>query len=57
MEGSGRGNCVDPEAIDERGGGSRRKSGFKIKHTDITGDHECKRLTGSEAQNKTNPLL
>ena len=56
MEGSGRGNCVDPEAIDESGG-STRKSGFKIKDTDITGDHECKRLTGSEAQNKTNPLL
>ena len=53
MEGSGRGNCVDPEAIDERGGGvETEESGFKIKHTDITGDHECKRLTGGEAQNK-----
>ena len=53
MEGSGRGNCVDPEAIEERGGRDGG-SGFKIKHrhTDLTGDHECKRLTGSEAQNK-----
>ena len=53
MEGSGRGNCVDPEAIEERGG-SRRGSDFEIKHrhTDLTGDHECKRLAGSEAQNK-----
>ena len=52
MEGSGHGNCVDPEAIEERG--VETGSDFKIKHrhTDLTGDHECKRLTGSEAQNK-----
>ena len=55
MEGSGRGNCVDPEAIEERGvttGGSD----FKInhRHTDVTENHECRRLTGSEAQTETN---
>ena len=57
MEGSGRGNCVDPEAIDERGGVETEEWFQNKTHTDITGDHECRRLTGSEAQNKTNPLL
>ena len=53
MEGSGPGNCVDPEAIEEHGGRDGG-SDFKIKHrhTDVTGDHECRRLTRSEAQNK-----
>ena len=49
MEGSGCGNCVDPEAIEDVG--SRQGSEFKInhRHTDVTGDHECRRQTGSEA--------
>ena len=51
MEGSGRGNCVDPEAIEDMG--LRRGSEFKVnRHTDVTGEHECRQLTGSEAKQK-----
>ena len=41
--------ALDPEAIEDVG--SRRGSGIqnKLRHTDVTGDHECRRLTGSEA--------
>ena len=46
--------ALDPEAIEDVG--SRWGSDFKIKHkhTDVTWDHECRRLTGSEAQTETN---
>ena len=49
--------ALDPEAIEDVG--LRRGSEFKIKHrhTDVTGDHECRRLTGSEAQTETNTTL
>ena len=49
--------ALDPEAIEDVG--SRRGSECKIKHrhTDVTGEHECRRLTGSEAQSETNTTI
>ena len=40
--------ALDPEAIEDVG--SRLGNEFKVnRHTDVTGEHECRRLTGSEA--------
>ena len=49
--------ALDPEAIEERGVATGEWIQNKHRHTDITGEHECRRLTGSEAQTETNTTI
>ena len=43
---------LDPEATEDVGSRRRVRFQSKHKHTDVTGEQECRRLTGSETKHK-----